>query len=185
MFVCACSDLSADMNITCKFTSSKFQTLVATTSQNKGMVSCFVLGPFERGDSHLSTTHRPPTTPWNTHTHTEKRMGSLERKAEKRPKSPSVSSFPFQTYFTAFVFYLAHTKLRKRVLATCSINMPPSFLLFTPDFPKYKWYKPQWHSRFLKLQYIVRWWICYYAVTITVNCHLRVFISFHCFHQLS
>lgn len=57
VFVCACSDLSTDMNITCEFTSSKFQTLVATTSQNKGMVSCFVLGPFERRDSHLSTAH--------------------------------------------------------------------------------------------------------------------------------
>lgn len=111
MFVCACSDLSTDMNITCEFTSSKFQTLVEPTSQNKGMVSCFVLGPFERRDSHLFTTHRPPNSPPHplppqfpqTHTPSfslqfhKKRMESLERKAEKLSKSPSVSSFPFQT----------------------------------------------------------------------------------------
>lgn len=60
VFVCACCDLSADVNIKREFGSSKFQTLVVTKSQNKGMVSCFVLGSFERRDSHLSTAHLQP-----------------------------------------------------------------------------------------------------------------------------
>ncbi len=110
VFVGACSDLSTDMNITCEFTSSKFQTLVATTSQNKGMVSCFVLGPFERRDSHLSTTHvhlQPPPqsfTHSHTHTHTHTRSSvSYEKdgKSEKGLKafqSTSVSIFPFQAF---------------------------------------------------------------------------------------
>lgn len=142
VFVCACSDLSTDMNITCEFTSSKFQTLVATTSQNKGMVSCFVLGPFERRDSHLSTAHPkkkqniyiyPPSNTQSTCTHFtpwshKQRMETLERKAEKLSKSPSVSSFPFQMVlmWSDFIcsFCVLSRSQKKSYVTICELPVP-------------------------------------------------------------
>lgn len=127
------------MNITCEFTSSKFQTLVATTSQNKGMVSCFVLGPFERRDSHLSTAHRPPKKKKNPPSNTQstcthftprshkQKMETLERKAEKLSKSPSVSSFPFQMVLMWSDFicsFCVLSRSQKSYVTICELPVP-------------------------------------------------------------
>lgn len=99
------------------------------------------LPPFHRSPKKKKN---PPSNTQSTCTHFtprshKQRMETLERKAEKLSKSPSVSSFPFQMvlmwsdFICSFcVLSRSQKKLRNHLWTTCSTNTQHSFLLFTP-----------------------------------------------------
>lgn len=137
VFVRACSDLSA----TCEFSSSKFQTLVATTSQNKGKVSCFVPETLLKEETvtfQPAATSNPPATRTYTGTRTLSsyttrgwmEMECLQKKSEKCLSFPLQVFFHFKPFPSRVIYLTTFASFARTLGARAHKAKPGSCLVF-------------------------------------------------------